>query len=77
VGYKGVQRVNNWKTSLCGTVGAIGVSAVTYVQHNPQQFAKYPWAFPVACILAASGILGNGIASKDATTQETKKNIKN
>lgn len=63
--------MKNWKTTICGVIGAVGVAAITYIQTNPSQFSQYPWATTVAGILAASGIFGNGAFSKDATTHST------
>jgi hypothetical protein len=63
--------MKNWRTTLSGSIAAIGLAAIAYVQTYPQYFAKWPWALPLAGILAASGVFVNGAVAKDSTTHST------
>jgi hypothetical protein len=67
--------MRNWRTSLFGAVGALGVATVAYVMSNPNVFAKWPWVVPTAGIIAASGILGQGLVGKDAAVHSTENEV--
>ena len=67
--------MKNWRTTLFGAIGALGAASTAYVLANPGTFSKWPWAVPVAGIVTASGILGQGIVGKDAATHSTVEEV--
>lgn len=65
--------MKNWRTTLFGGIGALGAATVAYVIAYPGMFPK--WAVPVAGIVTASGILGQGIVGKDAAVHSTTEEV--